>query len=105
MRALAILALLAALPAAGQWKLPDKLPPLPDGGATCNDAGTHCLVNRGDWLGLELLAQIAGVELAAKDAELARKQAEIDELLRRLAAMRPRCAIVEKIPTPGGREL
>lgn len=103
-RALAIAALLVALPAAAQWQLPDNLPPLPEGGAVCNDAGTHCLINKADLLGLDLIARIAGEKLAEKDREIDHLRAQ---LALEQAMKHPSCATVQKIPVPvpGARKL
>lgn len=79
-------------------ELPDDLPALPEGGASCNE--THCLVNRADLVTIGLAMQMVADRLASKDAQIA-------ELARRLEleqARGPHCAKVERIDPPSARK-
>lgn len=86
--ACALLACLAALPAAAQWKLPDNIAPLAPDGQACNDAGTHCIVNAKDWFRHKAATDV----LARRVVQL---QLEIEEAL----SQKKRCAVV----TPSAR--
>lgn len=86
-RSIAGLVLAAALPAAAQWKLPDDLPPLPQDGETCNDAGTHCLVNAKDWFAFKIALEVQARRISILQQMLAEEQARKTK----------RCAVV----TPG----
>jgi hypothetical protein len=90
MRALAIgVMMLAGLPAAAQWKLPQDLAPLPRDGQSCNEARTHCVVNARDWF----MHKAATDVLASRVVQL---QIELEE---ERASKTKRCAVV----TPSAR--
>lgn len=91
MRAALLVLLLAAGPALAQLKVPDNIPTLPPGTATCNDARTLCLVNFSDLMTDQLAIDIAGERLAAQASEIERLKSE---LAAERASKIQRCAVV-----------
>jgi hypothetical protein len=87
--AAALGACLMARPAWGQYRVPDALPPLPVGAATCNEKRTHCLVNFADLMTDQLAIQLAGERLAVQAREIGQLRSEIEALRKS-----KRCAVL-----------